>query len=47
MTDVPPATEPKPKDDAPPKAELYALGCGCLLIVLVFGAAMFYGFTRV
>jgi hypothetical protein len=36
----------KPVDDAPPKSELFALGCGCLLIVLIFVAAVFAGFQR-
>ncbi len=33
-------------DDAPPKSELFALGCGCLLIVLIFAAAVYAGFQR-
>lgn len=42
-----PEGEPvKPPDDAPPKSELFALGCGCLLIVLIFAAAIFAGFQR-
>lgn len=36
----------KKPDDAPPASELFALGCGCLLIILIFGAAMFAGFQR-
>jgi hypothetical protein len=32
--------------DEPAKAEYYALGCGCLLTILIFGAAMWAGFMR-
>lgn len=44
-----PETPPEPVkqiDDAPPKSELFALGCGCLLIVLIFVAAVYAGFQR-
>jgi len=42
-----PADPVKPVDDTPPKAEFLALGCGCLLIVLIFAAAVYAGFQRV
>jgi len=47
MSEPEPADESvKLPDDAPPKSELFALGCGCLLIVLIFAAAVFAGFQR-
>jgi len=49
MSDEAPTPQGEPvkkPDDAPPASELFALGCGCLLIVLIFGAAMFAGFQR-
>ena len=43
----PPAEQPvKPLDDTPPKSEFFALGCGCLLIILIFAGAIIAGFQR-
>ncbi len=36
----------EPADDTPPTSEFLALGCGCLLVILIFGAAIFAGFQR-
>lgn len=47
MSELETPPEPvKQVDDAPPKSELFALGCGCLLIVLIFVAAVYAGFQR-
>jgi hypothetical protein len=42
----PPERAPKQGTEDPSRADVMALGIGCLVFVLLIGAAMFYGFTR-
>ena len=37
---------PKDGSDAPSKADALALGIGCLVTILLLGAAAYFGFTR-
>ena len=40
------AQPPERAKDEPEKAEYYALGCGCLLTILIFATAIWAGFMR-
>ena len=42
----PPPGPPKDGSDAPSKADALALGIGCLVTIILLGAAAFFGIVR-
>lgn len=46
MAENEPEIAPPKAPDEPQKAEYYALGCGCLLTILIFVTAIWAGFMR-
>jgi hypothetical protein len=46
MPENEPHSTPERAKDEPAKAEYYALGCGCLLTILIFATAIWAGFMR-
>jgi hypothetical protein len=43
MSEPPTPPEQRP-DDSPSRGDIMALGIGCLVTLLLLGAAMYYGF---
>lgn len=44
MSDEQPNEKP-PVDDSPSRGDIAALGIGCLVFLLLIGAALYYGFA--
>ena len=46
MTDAPPEKKPEDKPDDSMTGDFVALGIGCLVTIIMLGAALYFGFSR-